>query len=50
MFPNILKIQKNILINKFGHLIDPSDYHGINLLSPLSNFFENIIKIQILIF
>ena len=50
IFPDILKIQKIIPINKSGNLIDPSDYRGINLLSPLSKFFENIIKIQILNF
>ena len=47
IFPNILKIQKIIPINKTGNLIDPADYRGINLLSPISNFFENVIKIQI---
>ena len=47
-FPNILKIQKVIPINKSGKFIDPSDYRGINLLSPLSKIFEKVIKIQIL--
>ena len=49
-FPDILKIQKVIPINKSGDFLNPSDYRGINLLSPLSNFFENVLKIQILEF
>ena len=50
IFPDILKIQKIIPINKSGDVINPSDYRGINLLSPLSKIFENIIKIQMLDF
>ena len=49
-FPDILKIQKVIPINKSGDFLNPSDYRGINLLSPLSKFFENVLKIQILEF
>ena len=43
IYPNCLKIAKNVPIFKEGDIIDPSDYRPISLIPVLGKLFERII-------